>query len=977
MKHLTRYFLSLLAVLCLFAAGLTTPAEASDYADVPVENSGSIGTNLNWTLYVDGTLVISGTGSMRNYTSSTNCWPAYKTYITEVIIEDGVTTIGDYAFYYFSNLASVTIPDSVTSIGEHAFQGCSLTDITLEDGLITIGSGAFYCCSGLTEVTIPNSVTSIGGSAFDSCTGLTSVTLGTGVATIGNYAFSSCPALTEIRVAEGNQNYSAANGVIYNKNKDTLVMASAAIGSSFTVPASVTTIGAYAFYGCKNLTEVTLPDSVTTIGEYGFWSCSNLAEVTIPDSVTSIGNYAFYSCNGLTEVTFEGNAPAIEAKAFNGVTATCYYPADDASWTEDVKQNYGGTLTWVALTNTVAEGTCGDVTWRVEDETLILTPTDGIEGEMKAYSAGKYPWNDYLEEITSIEVQEGVLNITSNAFTGAENLEEVFLSETVEEIEPEAFADSGRKIEITICNPDCEIFDEETTLGDVRWIFGYTDSTAEEYADEYGCDFCGESNTNRTPGHDTVQILVEANCVEGEHTRTYCTNGCGYAYNSKYRSDPSDTHSYNEQDVCTVCGRHKSDSDDVTTLSGQCGDALSWTYDKANAKLMITGTGDMWIYEAATYLFLNEDEEAEERDGTTAPWNYYAEQIETLVLPEGMTTVGSFAFTGCSSLETLTLPGTLTSIGISAFQNCRGLTGTLVIPDSVVRIGQSAFQNCRSFTGLDLGEGLVTIFDSAFANFGTPKSPITDLTIPASVRHINSSAFYEAGFSGTLTILGPVEELAEEAFRGCQFSRVTLSEGLKILAERSLAFYDAEGEDLPSITIDLPLSLECIAEHAIDGYPSGSVLTLNYAGCESLWIALVDSGTIDERMTDRDVNLVTQAHSFTTYTPDAGGTTETASCDFGCGKTDTREIPVEPDPTEQIVLAYDEDSAVVMLINVPKELTVLLAGYQDDQLVYLAAYSGGPAIASPLPADLTADTVRVFFLTEDYLPAGDARSITL
>ena len=213
------------------------------------ESSGTCGENLTWTLSDDGVLTISGTGAMTDYSASVP-WYSSRSSITSVIISDGVTSIGDKAFYNCSSLTSVTIPNSVTSIGDFAFDGCS----------------------GLTSVTIPNSVTSIGDYAFWYCSGLTSVTIGNSVTSIGNYAFWYCSSLTSV-----------------------------------TIPNSVTSIGYVAFANCSSLTSVTIPNSVTSIGGEAFAYCSGLTSVTIPNSVTSIGDYAFRDCSSLTSIVWNAN----------------------------------------------------------------------------------------------------------------------------------------------------------------------------------------------------------------------------------------------------------------------------------------------------------------------------------------------------------------------------------------------------------------------------------------------------------------------------------------------------------------------------------------------------------------------------------------------------------------------------------------------------------------------------------------------
>lgn len=191
--------------------------------------------------------------------------------LTNVVIQDGVTSINEDAFFRCASLTSITIPNSVTRIADWAFAGCiGLTSIAIPNSVISIGSYAFSNCTSLTSLTIPSSVVSIGNTAFDSCTGLTSITIENGVKSVRSYAFFNCTRLTSI-----------------------------------TIPDSVTNIGSNAFFGCVGLTNVKLPNGLKLINDYLFQYCSNLTQVEVPSSLTSIGIGAFLSCRNLN-VYFNG-----------------------------------------------------------------------------------------------------------------------------------------------------------------------------------------------------------------------------------------------------------------------------------------------------------------------------------------------------------------------------------------------------------------------------------------------------------------------------------------------------------------------------------------------------------------------------------------------------------------------------------------------------------------------------------------------
>ena len=235
---------------------------------------------------------------------------AEKVEIPEKINGKSVTSIGNYAFEYCENITSVTIPDSVTSIGFRVFSNCT----------------------SLTSITIPNSVTSISGEAFENCT-----------------------SLTAINVASENSNYVSVNGVLYNKDKTTIICYPAGKkDNNYKIPDSVTEIDDYAFNGCISLSSVTIPNSVTSIGVYAFEYCASLKSITIPDSVPLVGPGAFSNCTNLTSVTIQNGVMYIGNEAFANCTSlTGITIPDSVTWIG--RYSFGGctSLTSITIPNSV------------------------------------------------------------------------------------------------------------------------------------------------------------------------------------------------------------------------------------------------------------------------------------------------------------------------------------------------------------------------------------------------------------------------------------------------------------------------------------------------------------------------------------------------------------------------------------------------------------------------------------------------
>jgi len=323
---------------------------------------GQCGDNLTWTFNSEtGMLTISGAGEMWNFSDVPwephLPWKSYLSQITQINIDNGVTSIGNIAFQDCINLTSVNSPNSIVSIGQYAFYNCiNLASFNFSNSIVSIEGYAFYNCSKLTSVSFYDNVKNIGYYAFGSCTSLTSVDIPNCVEYIEMEAFADCTALTSVTIGN-NVTYigSAAfrNTPWFNNQPDGLVYmgkvlyiykgtmpentaievrdgAISITGEAFgyqtglisiIIPNNVTDIGYSTFESCTSLTSIHIPEGVTTIGAGAFFDCSALVSVNIPEGVTTIENGTFYNCTALTSITIPQNVTSIGYEAFADCTS--------------------------------------------------------------------------------------------------------------------------------------------------------------------------------------------------------------------------------------------------------------------------------------------------------------------------------------------------------------------------------------------------------------------------------------------------------------------------------------------------------------------------------------------------------------------------------------------------------------------------------------------------------------------------------
>ncbi|MBD9226201.1 MAG: hypothetical protein EGQ48_03055 [Clostridiales bacterium] len=468
------------------------------------------------------------------------------TLVTDLVIPNSVTSIRPYAFYGCSSLTSVTIPNSVTSIGDRTFEGCSsLTSVTIPNSVTDIWERAFSCCSSLTSITIPNSVTGIADDAFEGCSSLTSVTIPNSVTSIGVSAFSGCSSLTNITIPNsvtdiGGDAFEGCSSLtnITIPNSVTSMGYCAFEGcsslTSITIPNSLTSIREHAFSGCSSLTSVTIPNSVTSIREYAFSGCSSLTSVTIPNSVTSMGFCAFRGCGSLMSITIPNSMTSIEENAFEGCSSlTSVTIPNSVTCIGDCAFEGCSSLTNITISNGVTS--IGDCAFEGCSSLTNVTIPNSVTsiGDLVFYdctgltnvtisssvaSIGRYAFFN-CSNLTSVTIPNSVKNIETGAFEGCSSLTSVTIPNSVTDIEDGTFEGCSSLTNVTIpnsvtsigrtafdrcarldgvaiLNSECQIseayrYDHTPALGYVSrtTIYGYIDSTAQEYAKKYGYTF--------------------------------------------------------------------------------------------------------------------------------------------------------------------------------------------------------------------------------------------------------------------------------------------------------------------------------------------------------------------------------------------------------------------------------------------------------------------------------------------------------
>ena len=741
--------------------------------------------------------------------------------VTNITIPYGVTSIGRYAFCFCTSLTSITIPNSVTSIGEWAFFGCNLTSITIPDSVTGIGEYAFYYCSNLTSITIPESVTSIGEYAFYECSSITSIT----IPFVGAKADGSWE--THFGYIFGAYDANVNSKYVPSSLKEVIITGG-------------TSIGDYAFSGCSSITSITIPESVTSIESCAFYECSSITSITIPESVTSIGFMAFYGCNNLTSITipFVGNTLYGMEDTYFGYIFGAYDETDNSKYVPSSLKEviitgrtsivYGAFYECVSLESvTIPESVtgiggyafqycssltnitipesltsigsyafqyCSSLTnvyynGTIEDWCNISFVTEYSNPMYYAKHFNMLNENKEWYEVISITIPESVTSIGEYAFSNCSSITSITIPESVTSIGYGAFYKCSSITSITLP------FVGEKADGSGKTHFGYIFG-AESY----------DYNRSRVPT-SLKEVIITGGTRIGRYAFEDCSSLTSITISGSVKKIDEQAFQY-----CSS----------LTNVYYK-GSIIDWL------DISFWNISSNPLYKGARLYVLDENNE------------WY--EVTSITLPDSVTSIGDYKFSGCTSLESITIPDSVTNIGYSAFENCTSLE-SITIPDSVTNIGYSAFEGCKKlkYNDYDNAHYLGNKDNPYVVLINAFNTDITSCIINSNTKIINKKAFLKCEKLIKITIPGSVKKIDEQAFYRCSsLTSITIPDSVTSIGYS--AFYNCRS--LTSITI--PDSVTYIGSGAFadctsltiycetDSKPDGWAVSWNSSNCPVVW----------------------------------------------------------------------------------------------------------------------------------------------
>ena len=657
-----------------------------------------------------------------------------------VVSGAGELTAGMQNYLYASYVRTVHLPEGLTAIGKLALANMpNLTSVQLPSTLTSIGQQAFFYCTSLTSISLPDGLLSLGAGAFQDCTHLLSLTIPAGVTSIPQGAFYGCARMT-----------------------------------SLTLPDGITAIPANACQDCKALTSIHIPDSVTSIGERAFAGCIGLDTLRLPETLTMIGASAFALDSSVTDIFCHAMVPpTVDATAFDSMATDLrlHVPADamplyaeSAVWATMAVQ----AIDEEPLDDGLYHGICGEhLTWTYNPETedmiiegygvlsntvdslwwnkTVIKPSSWATG-YKTY----YPYNSCKRVI----LPEGLTGFCKEAFRDFTSMTECIVPEGVKVIPDATFYGCTALKSMHLPN-------SVDTIGNNAF---------------YGCKamtaiHCGEGvkHIGNYAFFDCLSIrsVRWSDSLETIGTMILDAMGDDYSSGTVYLplSDtlffPAPFRSNNQLSWCQM-NRH----------------VIVWNARKLSTQKQ--GYGGVLYNPYHSYREVLFGPDVEEVPDFFL-WGQTG--VEDITLPEGVTKVGTSAFSGCRGIRTVSLPSTLVALQQSAFQNCSNL-GEVVLPDHLTNVSANVFSGCTALRRVTIPASVTTIGDGAFSGCTT----LDSVLLPEAVTMIGGSAFSGVKTPSSLVIPNKVISVGANAFENwSSLTDLTIGKNVVLLADNVFA----------------------------------------------------------------------------------------------------------------------------------------------------------------------------------------------
>lgn len=775
------------------------------------------------------------------------------TSLTTVNIPKTVTTVENYAFKNCSSLSGeIILPDGVTSIGEEAFYNCAaITKVTLGSGIKTIGDEAFYGCTALAEINLPEGLESIGASAFYNCDGIKTLIIPESLTKLGGSAFYSCDSLESVEIL-----------------------------------AKLSSISGNMFYNCRKLTSVTLPETITEIGYNAFGDCS-------VETVVFEGSWAQWESISFTDTTLRGSSEITCQKPMGDQTdKLVFVENDDGGYTLESNngamgdvvipatyngkpvtaigencfntQNYRYKITSVTIPDSVksigkyAFGSCG----------RLKTVTFGSESKLEEIVEAAFYDCDSLESINlpgglqeipkeafyscdslvSLSLPDGILTVGEKAFMNCASLENISFPEDLVSIGINAFSGctslESVKLPESLVSIGKNVFDGCTALISINIPSSIESIGADAF---YNCQSL-EYNVNdgvRYLGNAENPYLVLVNTESKSRSEYEIPAGVKFIFPQAFNSCAITTITIPD----SVISIGEKAFEGCNSLVSMTLPAISPFYKLFNTTAPSTLTSITVVgseISASAFSGCKNITSVTVSESVKVIRSFAFENctgLVSLTLNEGLVTIEGSAFKGCVKLEGVNVPGSVESIGTYAFENCKAMT--FVDFGGVKIINEQAFKGCTGLSEITLPESLETVKGGAFEGC----SGLTVMTVPFVGEGKDGSGygyFYHlfnryGGSSSdmpsslTTVIITGGETIRNNAFSGCsRIQSITLPDTLKTISEYAFkGCYNLKGINIPegvekigskafsecsNLTyINIPDSIESIEGSAFDG----------------------------------------------------------------------------------------------------------------------------------------------------------------